>query len=164
MSSNLTLTMSTRSLNAITDNTLYAFHNLYDQASQLPLTSRIVLLGTLVLTPGLYFLNNAAQNYRLYISLGPGGVNYGIRGWLFNWIIKPFGNKDLLSTRGYDDPKLRKDYGEIGSRSFLREDNEKAEGLPVRKGERPVVPRFAAPQRQWPGTGNDGKFNEVSQL
>jgi len=63
----------------------------------------------------------------------------------------------------YDDPKARKEYGEYGCRSFLREDNEKGEGLRPRGKPRPNVPEFAAPQRQYPGTGNDGDFSEVSQ-
>lgn len=104
---------------------------------------------------------NAVGNYRLYMSLGPGGVNYGPRGWLFNWLLRPVASTDLTSVEMYDEPKSRKEYGELGSRSFLREDNEKGQGLRVRGKARPNVPEFAAPQRQEPGTGNDGAYAEV---
>lgn len=132
---------------------------LYLMLSELSIAGKFILLG--IFTFSIYFLTNAIRDYRLYMSLGPGGVNYGFRGWLFNWLLRPVASTELTSIGLYDDPKSRTEYGEMGSRSFLREDNEKGQGLKVRGKERPKVPKFAAPQRQEPGTGNDGAYAEV---
>jgi hypothetical protein len=130
--------------------------------SDLSVTGKLLLLAIFTLI--FYFLARAFHNYRLYMSLGPGGVTYGLRGWLFNWLIRPVASTDLVSLGIYDEPKARKEYGEMGSRSFLRDDDEKGEGLRVRGKARPKVPYFAAPQRQQPGTGNNGAFAEVCSL
>lgn len=82
-----------------------AITNIYDYTKHLSVTSHLLLL--VAFAASLYFIKAATKNYNLYVSLGPGGVSYGVRGWLFNWLIRPVASTDLCSVEMYDDPKAR---------------------------------------------------------
>ncbi|KAL4903114.1 hypothetical protein BDW74DRAFT_179985 [Aspergillus multicolor] len=77
-------------------------------------------------------------DYESYLSLGPGGPPYNVLGWLtVKLFFNPF-KREMFGTRIYD---AKIENGE--TRSFLSDDD-----LPRRRGERPAMGTFAAPQRQ----------------
>jgi len=74
------------------------------------------------------------QDYRIYLSLGPGGPPYNVYGWILtSLIVRPF-------TLAAHDTTWTGDYPDIGAHKEI-------EVLPWRKGERPVILGIA-PQRQ----------------
>lgn len=75
------------------------------------------------------------QDYRLYMSLGPGGPPYNVWGWMSTaFIVRPF-------TLAPDDTTWTGDYPDVGCHKEI-------EALPERVGGRPVVLGIA-PQRQF---------------
>ncbi|RDW79325.1 uncharacterized protein DSM5745_06177 [Aspergillus mulundensis] len=79
----------------------------------------------------------AYRDYEAYLSLGPGGPPYNVLGWLtVRLFFNPF-KREMFGTRIYD-AKIGN-----GHSGFLAD-----EEVPARKGERPAMGPFAAPQRQ----------------
>ncbi|KAE8548264.1 hypothetical protein EYB25_010058 [Talaromyces marneffei] len=82
----------------------------------------------------------AYQDYRSFISYGPGGPPHNALGWFFSrFIATPFG-QDMLGTGVYEPKVLT---GK--NKSYLTIANDQ---LPQRYGKRPVVGAHAVPQRQ----------------
>ena len=85
----------------------------------------------------LLFLRVAWNDYRLYLSYGPGGVPYNVWGWLFSTaVLRPIGTNVL--TTGLYDKKSDK-------RSWLPKD---WSARTRRTGERPRLGPHPVPQRQ----------------
>lgn len=78
-------------------------------------------------------------SYRAYIALGPGGIPHNFLGFMLQSLALPFAHRDptdtnILRSATADHANARKSY--------------LTSPLPQREGDRPVVPGFAAPQRQ----------------
>ncbi|KAL4897927.1 hypothetical protein BDV59DRAFT_52181 [Aspergillus ambiguus] len=83
-------------------------------------------------------LPRAYNDYRIFLSYGPGGLPYNVVGWLAaNLILRPFA-KEPFSTAVYE---RRIEDGE--TTSFLSDD-----AVAARKRDRPVVGPHIAPHRQ----------------
>lgn len=95
------------------------------------------------------------EDYTTWRAVGPGAMPYNALGWLFQSLLRPFGQRKLWDEKVFDDPEVIATYGPLGATSFLEEE------LPKRRGKRPYVPTYVAPQRQAPGWGNDARMQEV---
>ncbi|KAJ6789146.1 hypothetical protein PWT90_01538 [Aphanocladium album] len=86
-------------------------------------------------------LSHIIRSYRGYLALGPGGLPYNFLGWSIQAIAQPFARHDVRESRPFADPRVYDDLGPHGRTSFLNE-------IPARRGDRPEVPTYVAPQRQ----------------
>ena len=73
-----------------------------DRVSGLFSTHRTAAISTLGIAVAIPF---AINDYRTYLSYGPGGLPYNITGWLITSILRVF-SREQLSTSIYDDKKL----------------------------------------------------------
>lgn len=74
------------------------------------------------------------QDYRCFISLGPGGPPHNVYGWILtSFIVRPF-------TLAADDTTWTGDYPDTGTHKEVL-------ALPEREGQRPLIVGIA-PQRQ----------------
>ncbi|KAI2469337.1 hypothetical protein F4781DRAFT_431538 [Annulohypoxylon bovei var. microspora] len=88
--------------------------------------------------------------YAEWLALGRGGVPYNVFGWLAQSALHVLARTDLRDPvpRKYGDvADVGRLYGEAGGRSYLGVRDENG-ALAERKGPRPTVPGFVAPQRQ----------------
>lgn len=102
----------------------------------------------------------AVRSYRGYLALGPGGIPHNLLGWSLQGALQLFAWRD---TRDPDAvlayPAKQAPYGPRGARAFLGEgegDGEAPAVPPRRRGDRPVVPGYVAPQRQMSQQGGAG--------
>ena len=98
-----------------------------------PFTKDLLLSGAVVtsLAGALYW---CIQDYRFYLSLGPGGPPYNLFGWAaVSFLVRPF----TLSAK---DTRWTGDYPDTGAHQDVL-------ALPERKGARPQI-GGVAPQRQ----------------
>jgi hypothetical protein len=102
---------------------------------------RTVLLG-LALLPVPFLLTSAYRDYNTYLSLGRNGMPYNVFGWLLQMMLKPIARRDLRVPAPWDKDKEAAKFGANMTRKFL------PAGLEKRRGARPEVPYFVAPQRQ----------------
>ncbi|KAF2712572.1 hypothetical protein K504DRAFT_372262 [Pleomassaria siparia CBS 279.74] len=93
--------------------------------------STLSVLGIAVLVP------LAIQDYRIYLSYGPGGLPYNIKGWLIANTLRLL-SQEQLSTRIYSDLKLP--FADMPG--FLPAQ------FPQRRSSRPKIGPHPAPQRQ----------------
>lgn len=96
------------------------------------------------------------RNYLEWIALGRGGPPANVFGWTMNWIMYLF-SREQVNTALYDDPAVLGRSGELAKTRFIHGE------LPERKGVRPVVAPFIAPQRQYP-IQVDEKIIKVRQV
>ncbi|KUI53227.1 hypothetical protein VP1G_00685 [Cytospora mali] len=89
----------------------------------------------------------AMESYQTYLDVGPGGLPHNIFGWILQGAAQLIARHDIRDHKPFSDPSVRQSLEPHGTTSFLRET------LPIRKGERPVVPGFVAPQRQMSDRG-----------
>ncbi|KUI54682.1 hypothetical protein VP1G_02031 [Cytospora mali] len=110
------------------------------------LATAIALTATITLIPA---LNRAARSYRGFLALGPGGIPHNILGWSIQGILQLVAKWDTRSTAPFSDPKNRTPYEPHGTRTYLDAGAGPGPGnVPDRRGERPEVPGYVAPQRQ----------------
>lgn len=89
----------------------------------------------------------AQESYQTFLDVGPGGLPYNFVGWMMQGAAQLIARTDIRDHKPFSDPKVREALGPHGTKSFL------SRPLPERKGERPVVPGFVAPQRQMSDRG-----------
>ncbi|KAL2826711.1 hypothetical protein BDW59DRAFT_171786 [Aspergillus cavernicola] len=95
-----------------------------------------IILATLPAAVLALFIPAAYRDYQSFLALGPGGPPYNVIGWLaVKLCFNPF-RREMFSTKPYDE------------KVTAGEDTGFLEDLPHRKGERPLMGSFAAPQRQ----------------
>ncbi|CAK7241677.1 MAG: hypothetical protein STHCBS139747_003145 [Sporothrix thermara] len=103
----------------------------------------------------LALLPAAVRSYRGYLAMGPGGIPYNVWGWLLQGLAQPFALRDPRDTRAFEKPAphvvARYGGSARAQRSYLDIDTT----LPARRGPRPTVPGYTAPQRQTTETGSD---------
>jgi len=76
----------------------------------------------------------AWEDYRVFLSYGPGGMPYNVVGWLITNVLRVIGI-DTLDVRALE--------ADADKRTWLS-----AESLKARSGERPQLGRHPVPQRQ----------------
>lgn len=103
--------------------------------------NRYIVIAVASALVGFPVLRIAAEDYRGYIALGPGGPPHNIIGWLGQILLKPL-KKEPLHTSCYDE-KAIKAAGPNGGVAFLKE-----EDVPVREAPRPKIGSWTAPSRQ----------------
>ncbi|OAA78044.1 hypothetical protein LEL_04867 [Akanthomyces lecanii RCEF 1005] len=86
-------------------------------------------------------ISHIIRSYRGFLALGPGGLPHNFLGWSIQAIGQPFARHDTREPGPFADPRVFDRYAPHGRTSFLVE-------VPVRRGERPDVPSYVAPQRQ----------------
>ncbi|ROW10854.1 hypothetical protein VPNG_05385 [Cytospora leucostoma] len=101
----------------------------------------------------------AARSYRGYLALGPGGMPHNVLGWTIQGLLQPFAWRDTRDpARTVADPARQGPYEPHGRRTFLvGEEGGGGGGSPApapRRGDRPVVPAYVAPQRQMTQQGS----------
>jgi hypothetical protein len=98
-------------------------------------THRAAALSTIAIAVLIPF---AVNDYHVYLSYGPGGLPYNVKGWLIANAMRLF-SREQLSTRVYNDPKLL----------FADEPGLlPANFPPQRRSSRPKIGPHPAPQRQ----------------
>ncbi|KAK1255696.1 hypothetical protein MKX07_007955 [Trichoderma sp. CBMAI-0711] len=105
----------------------------------------IVPLGALML-----------PSYRGFIDLGPGGLPHNVVGWLLQGALRPF---SLNSTRDhslFQKPGVASAYEPHGTTRFLQGE------LSTRRGDRPIIPNYVAPQRQKTEKGDEALVNRMN--
>lgn len=116
----------------------------------LPPRNKFIVIAVTSVALGLPVLRIAAEDYRGYIALGPGGPPHNIIGWLGQILLKPF-KKEPFNTSCYDEKAIKK-AGPNGNVAFLKEE----EDIPVREGPRPKIGSWTAPSRQLTDTASKG--------
>ena len=96
---------------------------------------------------GIPLASRTLADYRAWLAIDAGGLPYNFFGYLVNVAMKPFTRSDLRVPAPYDasSPKLQALYGPEAFRSYF---SATMTPPPARRGHRPDVPAFAAPQRQ----------------
>ncbi|PHH60867.1 hypothetical protein CDD81_1072 [Ophiocordyceps australis] len=101
---------------------------------------RLLATSALGIVPLLAIIFN---DYRGFVALGPGGLPSNPLGWLAQLCLQPLGRLNTLSTSSLHSSRNADAVGPRGRDSFLG-----AQPLPPRRGHRPKVPGYVAPQRQ----------------
>lgn len=91
----------------------------------------------------------AADSYRGFLALGPGGLPHNVLGWLVQGVLQVFARHDTRDPSPLARPAVQALYAPHGRTSFLRGGAE----LPERQPPRPIVPGYVAPQRQTTDVG-----------
>jgi hypothetical protein len=98
-------------------------------------THRVAALSTIGIA---LFVPLAINDYRVYLSYGPGGLPYNVKGWLIANAMRIF-SREQFSTHVYTDPKLL-----FVDKPGLLPTN----FPPQRRSSRPTIGPHPAPQRQ----------------
>ncbi|KAI1206621.1 uncharacterized protein F4807DRAFT_227720 [Annulohypoxylon truncatum] len=114
---------------------------------------RTLVTGTAICVAAgvsLSVLADLIEDYNEWYELGPNGIPLNFFGYLAQRMATPFARSDVRGGTPYDMEKLSRLYGPIVLTSFLDvgEDEDGDGELPLRKGERPVVPSYVGPHRQ----------------
>ncbi|KAF5696393.1 hypothetical protein FGLOB1_13558, partial [Fusarium globosum] len=121
----------TSQLNSI----FHSFSNLTPQSQRLAIAAAA---GVII---GIPVFRIAAEDYRGYIALGPGGLPHNLIGWIGQILLKPL-KKEPFHTRCYDEKSCEK-AGPNGHVAFLSEKD-----VPVREAPKPTIGKWTAPSRQ----------------
>ncbi|KAH8126341.1 hypothetical protein FP744_10003575 [Trichoderma asperellum] len=84
----------------------------------------------------------AMPSYRGYIDLGPGGLPHNVFGWLLQETLRPLSLSSTTDLGVFQKAGVSAPYEPHGNTRFLQEP------LAQRRGDRPVIPNYVAPQRQ----------------
>ena len=93
----------------------------------------------------------ALKSYRGFLALGPGGMPYNPLGWAIQGLLQLIAKWDTRSPAPFGKPANQKPYEPHGTAPFLA-----ASPLQQRRGHRPDVPGYVAPQRQVTQQGTEG--------
>ncbi|KAK4152439.1 hypothetical protein C8A00DRAFT_34854 [Chaetomidium leptoderma] len=133
----------------------------------------VVVLFLTLATATTTALPSIRASYRTYLSLGPGGIPHNFLGFVLQACLRPIARSDLRASTDNPSESVvdgERRYAPYGRRSFLSSSSSSSKedttiaiaaggdgggggqggggGLPTRKGDRPAVPSFVAPQRQ----------------
>ncbi|KAI1444976.1 hypothetical protein ABKA04_000020 [Annulohypoxylon sp. FPYF3050] len=114
---------------------------------------RTLITGTAVCVVGvlsLSVLSELIDDYNEWYELGPNGIPLNFFGYLAQKLATPLARDDVFEPFPHNLDKLTKQYGTIVMTSFwtLGADGDNDGEVPLRKGERPVVPPYVGPHRQ----------------
>jgi hypothetical protein len=84
----------------------------------------------------------AIPSYRGYIDLGPGGLPHNVFGWLLQEALRPLSLSSTIDLGVFQESGVSAPFEPHGNTSFLQEP------LARRRGNRPTIPNYVAPQRQ----------------
>lgn len=99
-------------------------------------------------------LKYAFCSYRTFVDLGPAGIPTNLGGWLLQALAQPLSRRDTRGPAPYAASDVVDVYGHEGYQTYL------ASPLPPRRGPRPDVPAYVAPQRQVDQLGGDAILSE----
>ena len=116
-------------------------------------------LLTTVAISAIPLLSHAIASYRGFIAVGRGGIPNNIFGWLIQLAGQPIGWRNMTSLEPYHDPKAIAQFGPHGRKSFLGD-----APLPQRRGDRPEVPTYVAPQRQTSETCREADVERLNLI
>jgi hypothetical protein len=107
-------------------------------------------------------LTHAVRSYRAWLALGKGGLPYNVFGWLMQVAAKLLRARTDVTRLGlYSRPDVRAAYDEpYVNLSFLGGDK----SLPARRGARPEIPNFVAPQRQSSETADAAMLERMQRF
>ncbi|KAF4445155.1 hypothetical protein FACUT_124 [Fusarium acutatum] len=114
------------------------FHSL---SNLTPQSQRLAIVAAAGVIIGIPVLRIAAEDYRGYLALGPGGLPHNLIGWIGRILLKPL-RKEPFHTSCYDEKACEK-AGPNGHVAFLSEKD-----VPVREAPRPMIGKWTAPSRQ----------------
>ncbi|KKP01762.1 hypothetical protein THAR02_06141 [Trichoderma harzianum] len=98
----------------------------------------------------------AMPSYRGYIDLGPGGLPHNVFGWLLQGALRPLTLKSTVDYSVFKKPGVSDSYEPHGTTRFLQEP------LAQRRGDRPVIPNYVAPQRQATEKGDKALMDRMN--
>ncbi|KAL7948077.1 hypothetical protein V8C42DRAFT_316612 [Trichoderma barbatum] len=98
----------------------------------------------------------AMPSYRGFIDLGPGGLPHNVFGWLLQGALRPFTLKSTLDHTVLQKPGVSPPYEPHGNTRFLQGP------LAQRRGDRPFIPDYVAPQRQATEKGDEALINRMN--
>ncbi|KAI0853371.1 hypothetical protein F5Y00DRAFT_224525 [Daldinia vernicosa] len=110
-----------------------------------------ILLATGITAVATPFLAYAWSCYREWLALGPGGMPYHFPGWLLQVGLHAVARSDTREPLPRPYKRLEDVaalYGAAGAKSYYNYSGDGPGQIPKRKGDRPTVPTFVAPQRQ----------------
>lgn len=102
------------------------------------------------------------RDYNAWLALGPGGLPPNVFGWAIQAAAGLVFPTNMISINCYDKALRMETYGAEGARSYID-----GQSLPTRRGARPHVPGYLAPQRQSLDQRDElasGDLQEVSVL
>lgn len=105
----------------------------YDTTSIIATTAAVATATALIV---------AYNDYRAYVKMGPHGLPDNFWGWYKQLKMARRGRKDTTVPAPYDMKQVSETYGPHATESFF------TSPVQPRKGSRPKIPGFAAPQRQ----------------
>jgi hypothetical protein len=106
-----------------------------------PHSQRLAIAAAAGVIIGIRVFRIAAEDYRGYLALGPGGPPHNLIGWIGQILLKPL-KKEPFHTSCYDEKACEK-AGPNGNAAFLSEKD-----VPVREAPRPMIGTWTAPSRQ----------------
>jgi hypothetical protein len=106
-----------------------------------PQNRRLAIAASAGVIIGIPVFRIAAEDYRGYLALGPGGPPHNLIGWIGQILLKPL-KKEPFHTSCYDEKACEK-VGPNGHVAFLSEGD-----VPVREAPRPTIGKWTAPSRQ----------------
>ncbi|KAF4969361.1 hypothetical protein FSARC_3387 [Fusarium sarcochroum] len=120
----------------------FQFESLFQPFLQLTPRNRLIAVGAVAgAIIGIPVFRIAAEDYRGYLALGPGGPPHNVVGWIAQILMKPL-KKEPYHTSCYDENAIAK-AGSNGNAAFLTEKD-----VPIREAPRPTIGKWTAPSRQ----------------
>ncbi|UKZ74425.1 hypothetical protein TrVFT333_002093 [Trichoderma virens FT-333] len=98
----------------------------------------------------------AMPSYRGFIDLGPGGLPHNAFGWLLQGALRPLALNSTIDQSAFQKPGVSASYEPHGTTRFLQEP------LAQRRGDRPVIPNYVAPQRQATDKGDKALVDRMN--
>ncbi|PTB70233.1 hypothetical protein BBK36DRAFT_1173606 [Trichoderma citrinoviride] len=94
--------------------------------------------------------------YRGFIELGPGGLPHNVFGWLIQGALRPLAMNSTVDRSVFQKPGISSAYEPHGTTRFLQGE------LAPRRGDRPTIPNYVAPQRQITEKGDEALVNKMN--
>ncbi|KAL6856553.1 hypothetical protein J3F83DRAFT_751965 [Trichoderma novae-zelandiae] len=95
-------------------------------------------------------------SYRGFIDLGPGGLPHNVFGWLLQGALRPLAMANTLDQSVFQKPGICSLYEPHGTTRFLQGE------LAPRRGDRPIIPDYVAPQRQITERGDEALVDKMN--
>ncbi|TFA98974.1 hypothetical protein CCMA1212_009115 [Trichoderma ghanense] len=95
-------------------------------------------------------------SYRGFIELGRGGLPHNVFGWLLQGALRPLALNSTRDQSVFQKPGISSSYEPHGTTRFLQGE------LSPRRGERPIIPNYVAPQRQMTEKGDEALVNKMN--